>query len=79
MTFSSLPNIFNIVYVVIAILIVIVVLLALRIARRLLHRLSMRAYAYDQDLLLIRVPKERPRDVEEEQTTQNLQEDIAAA
>src|SRR3989338_7782017 len=54
-------------------------LLAVSITRRFLRRLTAAAYAYDKDILLIRVPKETPKDLEKDFTKQALLEDIAAA
>ena len=70
----------NLLYIVTATAVAVVfVLLVLSIVRRVVRHLAAKAYAYDKDILRIRVPKESPRDVKEEQTTQRLQEEIAAA
>jgi len=61
-----------------ALVAIVVFLLLLQILRRILRRFARKLHAYQKDILLIRVPKESPRDLNKEETTQALQEDIAA-
>src|SRR3990167_5826883 len=58
---------------------VIFLLFVLAVARRTLRALSGGAQAFAKDILLIRLPKDRPKDREEEETVQMLREEIAAA
>lgn len=53
--------------------------LAMILLRKFLRAAAAKGHAYDKDILLIRVPKESPKDADREQTTQSLQEDIAVA
>jgi len=57
--------------------ILLVVAIVFFIARKILHKIGRQGDAYNKDILLIRVPKESPHDVEKDQAVQSLQEDIA--
>lgn len=50
---------------------------AFLIMRKIIRKLAGRSPAFDKDILLIRVPKETPRDVEKEKTAQALHEALA--
>ncbi len=57
---------------------VLLFLIILQVLRKILRSLASGNYAYDKDILLIRVPKESPKDAEKDETIQSLQEDIAS-
>ncbi|PIR95147.1 hypothetical protein COT95_00300, partial [Candidatus Falkowbacteria bacterium CG10_big_fil_rev_8_21_14_0_10_37_6] len=75
-----LSNYFNLLYLVVAVFaIIIFIVIIFGIFRRILRIAGSREFSFDKDILLIRVPKETPKNVEQELTTQALHEDIAAA
>jgi len=62
-----------------AIIAVIIFLFILALVRKILHIAKEKTNLFERDILLVRLPKNRPKEQEEQETLQMLHEEIAAA
>ena len=76
---SEFPYLNILIFIIAVLATVVFLLLILQIIRKILHSLSGASNSFKKNILLIRLPKETPKDAEHEDTVQALQEDIASA